>query len=82
MNTAQCLRGIVIKPEDLQVFVTKGVATHIRCVEGLPLGAKPRYSYIEVKQDFVVLVYEHETFPEVKLGASIPLFTPKFEAMR
>jgi hypothetical protein len=81
-DTERHLLGVVVKPEDWQAVVTKGVTTRIKCTDGLPLGAKPKYSYIEVKQDFVVLVYEHESFPAVKLGATIPLFVPKFEAAR
>jgi hypothetical protein len=82
MSEDRHLLGVVVKPDDFQAFVTKGMITHIKCTDGLPLGAKPKYSYIEVKQDFVVLVYEHPDFPVVKLGATIPLMTPRFEAAR
>jgi len=76
------LRGVVVSPDMFQTFITRGAMSHVKCVEGLPLGAKARYSYMDVKYDYVVLVYEHESFDEVKLGDTIPLMTAKFEVIR
>ena len=81
-DTQRRLKGVVVTPEAFQRFCTRGVTSHVKCVEGLPLGAKPRYSYMDVKVDYVVLVFEHESFEEVPLGATIPLMDCRFEAVR
>lgn len=49
-----------------------------KCIKGIPADAR-FFRAIPTKFDSIVLIFEHESFDEVRVGSPIPLFELEFE---
>jgi hypothetical protein len=57
-------------------MLTTGWSGNIECVEGVPPGARFVRSYTSNDMSSSMLVFEHESFDNVKNGHEIPLLFP------
>jgi hypothetical protein len=56
----------------LQEIVTIGWNSNAECIEGVPVGARLVRTYTDEQRGVAGLVFEHESFAEIRLGAEIP----------
>ena len=73
--------GVRVSPELLALWITQGQETHVRCVVGLPPDARGLYAFNNPEWGCVMLVFEHESFPEVEEGAMLPTISPQMETL-
>jgi len=74
------LRQVQCSDVLLRDFLTQGFDGRLRCLEGLPEGAKPAGVIVPIPhQSFIVgLLYEHESFEDVAPGEPIPVLRVEF----
>jgi len=71
------LRKILISPFIFAHLLTNGIIK-IRCVGGLPEGAKFKFIIYQAYDTYIHLVFEHESFDELKDGDVIPTLLTEF----
>lgn len=73
--------GVRVSPELLFDWFTQGAEIRVRCIKGLPSDAHALYAYNDVEWGAVVLVFEHESWPEAEVGTMLPMFVPIMETL-
>lgn len=51
----------------------------VKCLQGVPSDAKYIRSFYDPEHDFLILVFEHSSFPEVDEGGQFPLINIVFQ---
>lgn len=64
-----------------EMVVIEGSVIRTKCVEGLPEGAMLVNSYYDGERQTVNLVYCHESFEDLPIGAILPKILPIFESL-
>ena len=56
----------------LQEIITVGWQSKAECIRGVPVGARLVRTFTDVRRGVAALVFEHESFEQVRLGGEIP----------
>jgi hypothetical protein len=66
----------------LQELATVGWTCNARCIKGLPMGARLVRSFTDERRGVAALVFEHESFDEVRLGEELPVIDVWFDTVK
>ena len=75
------LKAVPVSLKFWQQAITHGAVTCAKCIDGLPEGAQLVYSYFDGERQTAMLVFEHDDFDDLAIGAVIPPFIPTFEVL-
>lgn len=77
----RCLLGIPVSIELFETLITEGCETKVRCIKGVPKGAKMVNSFYDGYRQTAILVYEHHSFDDVPEGGEIPIGITEMETI-
>lgn len=72
---------VLVTPELMAGWFENGAEIHVKCIEGVPEGARVTRLVLEPFGNLIVFVFEHESLPEVAEGELMPELVPIFRRL-